>query len=248
MSVGICSISFRNLSVEELIAKCVECGIESIEWGGDVHVPPVDLLNAKRVGELSKKAGLNVPSYGSYYRLDGGDFESVSKAAEALGASVIRVWAGSKDSEEFTAEEYEKLLAEVRRCADIAAARGQKVCFEYHMCTYCNHAHSAKKLIEDSGKANIGTYWQPMYWYFGKTDDAFSDNIASIKQLLPYIENVHVYNWVNRERLTLDGALDEWRAYADILGERNYYLEFMPRNELSLVCGEAAALRKILAK
>ena len=248
MIKGLCSISFRSLSVDEIIEKSKESGLDAVEWGGDIHVPPTDLERAKEVGEKTRKAGLSSPSYGSYYRLDGGDFESVSKAAEALGASVIRVWAGSKDSEQTSEEEYLRLLGDVKRCADIAASRNQTLCFEYHYGTYCNCALSTLKLIEDAQRSNIKTYWQPMYWLNGLTADEAAENRQSIKILDGFIENVHVYNWSGRTRMPLAEAVDEWRQYADLLGkERCFYLEFMPFNEVNELKAESEALSAILA-
>jgi 3-dehydroshikimate dehydratase len=47
--LGLVSISFRPLSVEELIRLVTDVGLEGIEWGGDKHVPHGDLDTARRV-------------------------------------------------------------------------------------------------------------------------------------------------------------------------------------------------------
>lgn len=246
---GLCSISFRLLSVDEIIKICKESGIEAIEWGGDVHVPPTDLKNAIEVGNKTRSAGLTTPSYGSYYRLDGGDFESVSETAKALGTSVIRVWAGNRDSEQTSEEEYSRLVSDLKRCADIAEKNDQTICFEYHYGTYCNGADSTLKLISDANRKNVKTYWQPMYWLNGKVDNEKAENLSSIKNLNEFIENIHVYNWVGRVRLPLANATDEWREYAELLGkERVYYLEFMPLDEVNALTAESKALADILTK
>ncbi len=36
--VGLCSITFRDLSVEQVIALSVRAELDGIEWGGDYHV------------------------------------------------------------------------------------------------------------------------------------------------------------------------------------------------------------------
>ena len=66
---GLVSVSFRSLPPEEIVRLAAGCGLGAIEWGGDVHVPPGDIANAARVGEMTRAAGLAVSSYGSYYRL-----------------------------------------------------------------------------------------------------------------------------------------------------------------------------------
>jgi len=88
---GICSITFRDHSVDGLIALCQKAGIEGIEWGGDVHVRPGDAETARSVREKTLAAGLKVCSYGSYYKCDAEDgaFGDVLESAEALGAPLV---------------------------------------------------------------------------------------------------------------------------------------------------------------
>jgi hypothetical protein len=40
---GLVSVTFRQLSAEEIIKLVVCAGLEGIEWGGDIHVPHGDL-------------------------------------------------------------------------------------------------------------------------------------------------------------------------------------------------------------
>ncbi|NBB78352.1 MAG: sugar phosphate isomerase/epimerase, partial [Verrucomicrobia bacterium] len=80
LHTGLCSVTFRKHATDELIDLARKGGIEGIEWGGDVHVPPGDLENARAVGEKTAAAGLSVCSYGSYYRCD----EESGSPAEVL--------------------------------------------------------------------------------------------------------------------------------------------------------------------
>ena len=43
MKTGLCSVSFRKLTVEEIIAAVKDAGLDGIECGGDVHVPHGDV-------------------------------------------------------------------------------------------------------------------------------------------------------------------------------------------------------------
>jgi hypothetical protein len=47
---GLVSITFRALPPADIIRLTAECGLQAIEWGADVHVPPGDLAGARRVG------------------------------------------------------------------------------------------------------------------------------------------------------------------------------------------------------
>ena len=97
---GICSITFRDKSPEEVIELCIATGLKGIEWGADIHVPSSNLENARHVGELTRAAGLEVAGYGSYWfardeQTQPGPFEPILDAAVALGAPLIRIWGGS---------------------------------------------------------------------------------------------------------------------------------------------------------
>ena len=101
---GIVSVTYRHLSSDEIISAARAAGLEAIEWGGDIHVPPEKIDIARAVGEATREAGLEVVSYGTYYRLgeSGRDFKvkfaEALAAANALGAPSLRIWAGSKDA------------------------------------------------------------------------------------------------------------------------------------------------------
>ena len=106
VKTGLVSVTFRQKSVEEIAALTAEAGLSGVEWGGDVHVPPGDREAARRAAQLTRQAGLEVLSYGSYYRCQPGeDFTPVLESALALGAPLIRVWAGTKPWEEASPQE-----------------------------------------------------------------------------------------------------------------------------------------------
>ena len=74
---GLCSVTFRSLQVEDVLKICREAKLQGIEWGGDIHVPSGDIHRARRVAELSKQAGIEVASYGSYFRTGGSEDEGL---------------------------------------------------------------------------------------------------------------------------------------------------------------------------
>ena len=56
ISLGLCSVTLRACSIEEVVAIAAGAGLECIEWGADVHVPPGD-LEAARTGAGGDRAG-----------------------------------------------------------------------------------------------------------------------------------------------------------------------------------------------
>ena len=90
VKTGLVSVTFRQKSVEEIAALTAEAGLSGVEWGGDVHVPPGDREAARRAARLTRQAGLEVLSYGSYYRCQPGeDFTPVLESALALSDDQI---------------------------------------------------------------------------------------------------------------------------------------------------------------
>ena len=232
--IGLCSVTFRGKSSEEIIALSVKNGLNCIEWGGDIHAPHGDLQKVAYVGEATRKNGLDC-SYGSYFRCDSlENFKPVSAAAKALGASVIRIWAGEKDSEKFSDEEFEKLVQTVSECADYCAKYGQKIAFEYHYGTFCNNPEAVNKLLDAVNKENVGTYWQPAYWLGDMGDsERIEKNLAAIELIKDRLVNVHVYHWRGFERFPLAAGADEWALYfKHIPSHCNCLLEFTKDDEV----------------
>ena len=210
---GLCSVTFRPATPQEIIGWVREAGLASIEWGGDKHVPPADLANARQVGEMTRQAGLAVASYGSYYRLAGirpqSGFEEILAAAVALEAPLIRVWAGEKDAAEADEADWGAVAADALRCADLAAAAGCKIGFEWHGGTLTSGNANARRLLDLTIHPAITTYWQPEN---GREADYC---LAGLRENLARVSQIHVFHWfpTSAEHHSLAVGADRWRAY-----------------------------------
>lgn len=232
MKSGLVSVSFRNLAPKDVIDLCVDCGLDSIEWGADVHVPPAEFSKAQEVSQMTRDAGLTVAAYGSYYFLDSdnqsGNFETALETATILGAPVIRVWAGRKSSKECTEEDWNTSIKDSRRIADLAANEGIKVAYEYHHGTLTDTNESAMKLLEAVDHSNIYSFWQPPN---GRDADYC---MAGLQEIVDAgkLSSVHVFHWwpSHRERHLLERGIERWRSYLKIAnqapGDRCACLEF----------------------
>lgn len=260
---GLCSVTLRNHSPREIIQLAREAGLKGIEWGGDIHVPPGDLATARSVGQQTRDAGLEVVSYGSYYRLshhapDSMLFASVLEAAVALQAPVIRVWAGTKSPEKTPEAEQEAIVADAVRIASLAQSAGVKVALEFHANTLTETLASTQALLQAANHSNLFMLWQPIYWGDSATTTA---NETILQTLRPHLAHLHVFHWKQKtpgvtERYPLAHGESNWKQYLALLTSnttetipvRWLCLEFVADDSPANLSMDARVLRRWIAE
>ncbi|HNQ34984.1 MAG TPA: TIM barrel protein [bacterium] len=224
------SVTFRKLAPEEVVALAAGSGLKGIEWGGDIHVPPGRPEMARRVRALTRSAGLEVSSYGSYYRAghpETGPFEAVLETALELEAPAIRIWAGRRASAEADPAYRAAVTADVVRVCRLAAAAGRTVAFEYHANTLTDESLSARRLLLEADQSNLRTYWQP------PNGLGLGESLQSLKAILPWLSNLHVFYWNpdGKSRRPLAEGTGLWRRYLSVAyavpGRHYAILEFV---------------------
>ena len=221
---GLVTITFRPFSREEVAETAAKAGLRRLEWGGDIHVPPGDDRAAKDAVRLTALHGLEVDTYGSYFRcMPGEDAGAVVGTAEKLGARNLRVWAGQKGSAEISEEERGAVVSGIRAVCRMAP-RGMTVSTEFHQNTLTDRYESAVRMAEEVGEENFRLYWQPNQFM----DDAY--NLAAVKACLPYLSNVHVFTWSGHDKFPLSDGERMWRQYIEIVAsdglDHGLFLEF----------------------
>lgn len=239
--LGLASIAFRHLTAEQIIEVAKNAGLTYIEWGSDVHAPKDDLENLDRVAKLTREAGLQVSSYGTYFKIDRDDPEDILgyiDAAKRLGTNILRVWCYASDEP----EEQERRYDVCRRLAKIAEENGAVICAECHSGNMTDNAQSSLELMQAVNSPAFRMYWQTNENYNAE------ENLAFVKAVEPYIVHVHVFNWHGRVKLPLEESENAWKQYAKVLGkDRIYLLEHMPDHDETLLPADADTLRRIMA-
>ncbi len=194
--LGLCSVTFRKKSVEEVVEIAKNAGMDYIEWGADVHVKTIE--DARKVKKLCSDFGIKISSYGSYFNSIESDeikWEQICAIAKEMGASSIRIWLGKKNSEETNDDEYLALLSNTRKMCDIAGDYGLLVCPECHDNTFNNNTDAFLRLKKDLQKENFRTYFQSRYF-------RMEYDLDRIDRTFDFTENVHVsYRDLKKEQM-----------------------------------------------
>ena len=213
MKTGLVSVTFRKKSIDEIAAIAREAGLQAIEWGGDVHVPPTDPAAAAAAVKACADNGLTISAYGSYHRCkDEEDFAPILETAVRLGAPVIRVWAGGgfKHSSQCSEEDRAMYTKNLRKAVAMAAEKGCIVATECHPNTLTDDVNSTLRLLEDV--PGLFTYWQPFY------DLTCEENTANIRKLGKRIVNVHIFHRDENNKPTpLSAGAENWKHYLSAL-------------------------------
>ena len=194
--LGLCSVTFRKKSAEEVVELAKKAGIDYIEWGSDVHVKSID--DALKIKALCDTAKIKISSYGSYVNCAVYDEEkwiNTCKIAKKMGASSVRVWLGKKDSEKTSESEYKALLENTGRICDVADQYGLLVCPECHGNTFNNDTDAFLRFKNDLRRKNFRTYFQSRYF-------RMEYDLDRIERTFDFTENVHIsYRDLKREQL-----------------------------------------------
>lgn len=194
--LGLCSVTFRQKNVDEVVDIAKNAGVNYIEWGGDIHVK--NTYDAKKVKLLCDNSGIKISSYGSYFNCaeyNEQEWIRLCEISKEMSAPSIRVWLGKKDSEKTDEKEYKVLLENTQKMCDIALSYGLIVCPECHDNTFNNNTDAFLRFIKDLNRANFRTYFQSRYF-------RLEYDLDRIERTFDFIENVHIsYRDLKKEQL-----------------------------------------------
>ena len=246
---GLVSVTFRQRMPPDIIALVARAGLRLIEWGADVHVPPGDVARAREVGTMTREAGLEVAAYGSYYRVGEESpavaFERVLEAAVALGAPLLRVWAGTRASQDADAGDRERVVSDTRRICGLASAADICIATEFHGGTLADSVPAALSLLTAVDRPNLRTLWQPL-----GTAGADARH-REVEDLRPWLANIHVYFWPEGRHRPLGEGAAEWRGVLSALAAATrpigLLLEFVQDASPEQFLADASTLRAWIA-
>jgi 3-dehydroshikimate dehydratase len=252
-SPGLVSVTLRHLPPEQVALAAGAAGLTSVEWGADVHAPPLDARLLERCRGASASAGLRIASYGSYWKAGSSsadEGEAVLAAASILGAPRVRVWAGQLGSEHTDAETRMHVVHALRSLGRRAADLGLEIAVEHHPDTLSDTAAMTLRLLDEVGSDVVTTYWQPDIGQ--PTPLALAELDALLEAVPERLSAVHVFAWwPAHERHELATREDLWAPALDRIRESapgcDVMLEFVPGDSVEVLVDEARTLHRLLA-
>ena len=241
---GLVSVTLKAKPVEEVIALALRAGLSAIEWSENHHLPKGDEAFAERVGNLTRESGLEIAGYGSYYRLgEGMDIRESLGTAAALGASQVRIWAGSRPSSALSPEERKALIDELSDAVKTAEGYGMVLNLEWHKNTLTDENLSGLDVLKSVSSPFLRTLWQPTQAL------SFASRCEGLEMVLPFLSYFHVYYWDESGRRPLEEGTDHWKKYFSVLdAKKDYYalLEFVKGDSEEQFIEDAAVLKELL--
>ncbi len=253
---GLCSISFRSLTADDVIRLASRAGVEGVEWGADVHAPPGGGPAIVALAARSRDAGLEVVSYGSYLGMappgdDDAAVDAVLATASALGSPMVRIWTEFGVTPASSPAERARVTEGTATLVDRIVEEGLLAALEFHPGTLTETAASATALLDEVGRPGLGTHWQP--------DPALPPAAAldELALVTPHLAHLHVFAWgpagIDDRHALVDGeplwapalALAD-RDGAPLPGRRYALCEYVRGDDPEQFVDDARTLRRWL--
>ena len=242
---GLVSVTFKDLDAENIIELASSNGLQAVEWSENWHIKEGDCKKARQLADLCARKGIIIAALGSYYRLgSSSDFSTRLSVAQAMGTSVIKIWAGEKPSSEVGKDELAQLVKEARDLALEAEPLGITIALEWHKNTLTDTNESAFEFLTLVDRPNFKALWQPTAAL------SLEEREQGLLGLGKRLVNLHVYHWDASGRRPLEEGVGEWGRYFSLVDpSENHYalLEFVKDNSRQQFEEDAAVLLGLVA-
>ena len=248
---GLTSVTFRQLEPNEIISLTKQANLDSIEWGGDVHVPHGNIKRAKEVAIMTRNEGLSISSYGSYYHIGVSDsqglpFQEVLDTACELAAPTLRVWTGTQGSKKVTESKKNWIYDETQKICEQVQAVDMSIGIEYRTKTLNDSIYSTLAFIDAVNHPSLKTYWQP------QEKSTIHDCVEEVESLAHHIANIHVnsFDYRTGARQPLEENTELWSSCLNelLVSDNNHHLliEFVKNKSPEQFLEDSKTLHRLL--
>ena len=193
---GLCTIAFQERPLFEVLELAARAGFDGVEpWGKADHLPlSTPDSHVREVRARLDGLGLSCSHFGSYVRLgeereatlQETDMRRAIAIARLLGTSIVRIWAGAKNSEDLSAAELDRIISDGKKFCALAEKEGVLLAMEMHGQTLTNRASAMIDLIRRVGSPSLKANFQIL----NDTEDPYK----RARSAGPYAVMVHAQN------------------------------------------------------
>lgn len=224
MKISVCTLLFKDRSIEDAIKLSSEIGFDGVEiWGQERHIfAETSVEKAKLIKSMLDYYEQEVPSIASYItdfstkpddecKKSVDELERYLNLMNIIGCNMIRLWPGGPNA--FLAQEhhFERALYWVGKCADLASQYGKRIVLEIHNGSLIESVESADKFIRALNKDNAGLIHDAGNMYITDTD--YKEK--SVEILGKKIFHVHIKDELRINDDTLPGAFHDTTIHGD---------------------------------
>ena len=194
MKIGLCTIAFSELPLEEVLDIAAESRFDGVEiWGKAPHIPDkYDPEYVRAILRMAKERELEIISFGSYVDPLMEDYEKhwdvAFRITQDLETKTMRVWSRGGSSKNTTSEQKAAIISVLRKMSREAEQRGIILATEMHGNNFTDTADTILELIRAVDHPNLKTYYQPI---FAPDSD---DPCEAAHMIGQYVVNVHAQN------------------------------------------------------
>ena len=215
MKFGVFSVSMPEYDLEESAKLLSELGYDGVEWRVaeiPAEVPKeipfegrywvynkstVDINTvvekAPELKALCDKYGLEIFSLTSYLNpKDHEKIERVLKAAQIVGAPMVRVFPPQYSEKTNYNEEFAAMRSDAEYLEGLARQYGVKIIFEIHMDNLLASPSSARRMLEGLDPNCLGLIFDPG----NMVNEGFENYKKSLDMLGSYVAHVHMKNGI----------------------------------------------------
>lgn len=235
----------------DLLPAIAEAGFDALEvW--QYHLSRLSEEEVAALGERARSLGIAFPVVGLYpaLHLDGDEREREGRAMEALiarsgalGAGVVKMFAGRLGSDGVDDEAFKRSVAFAREMAEEAEARGMVLTAETHPDTLCDSVRATRRFLDAVAAPNLRVCFQP--FDFTSTEQTLADYWA----LREHVVHVHLQGRRDDQISLLEEADLDYRTILRALAEDGFdgvlCIEFVKGGIVERP--EAMDLREVLA-
>ncbi len=193
MKIGLCTIAFKELSLEEVLDLAAEHRFDGVEiWGNAPHIPDeYDPNYVKSISRMAQERELEI-IFGSYVDPLMEDYkkhwDTAFRIAEDLGTKIMRVWSRGGSSRNITPEDKAAIISRLGEMSVEAERRGIVLATEMHGNNFTDTADTILELLKAVDHPNLKTYYQPI---FAQDSD---DPYEAARMIGQYVICVHAQN------------------------------------------------------